>query len=174
MAPIPRWRSGWDDLVPLGILAAPMLVWALQAGPGTLGETILVVSAVVLALAMKHLLSPTLEDFALLPPVIALLVELTSLTVTVDRLFLAAVAGIGLLLWAGAEPKSGIAIGRQLEPAVVPALAVGVAVAVMLFLPGGSGGQVGLAALVLVAVLGLSAWVYVRSAAEVAAPQPTP
>jgi hypothetical protein len=170
----PRWRSGWDDLVPLAILAAPMLAWAFLGGADRAAELTLVVAAVAVATVLKHILREGLADLALVPPVIALLFELYPLGLTVERLFLAAAAGIGLLLWAGAEPMSGIPVGRQLEPAVVPALAVGVAVAVMLFLPNGSGGQVGLAALVLVAVLGLSAWLYVRSAIEAATPQPTP
>jgi hypothetical protein len=87
---------------------------------------------------------------------------------------LAPVIGIGMLLWVGVEPASGVTRVHALEPAVVPALAAGLAVVVFLFLPGGSGGQVGLAALALVAVLGLSAWLYLRSAAETSIPSRHP
>jgi hypothetical protein len=168
-----RWKPGWDDLVPLGVVAVPMVVWALLAGPRTSADVALVVVAIGVGLAMKHLLPSSIEDLALVPPIIALLVELSNLALSVDSLVLAAVAGVGLLVWAGAEPKSGLTWRQQFEPATIPALAVGVAVAVMLFLPTGTGGQVGLAALVLVAVLGLAAWLYLRSAAEVSDARPT-
>jgi len=167
------WRKGWDDIVPLMVLATPMILWALLAGARTFAEVILVVAAVAVGLVLKHLLSTNFEDLAFVPLVLVLLVELSTVRLTVDGLLLAAVAGVGLLLWAGAEPTSGVTLGQQLEPAVVPTLAVGVAVVVMLFLPGGSGGQVGFAALVLVGVLALSAWLYLRSAAEVTDAQPT-
>jgi hypothetical protein len=105
--------------------------------------------------------------------VLILLIEFSTVRLTVDGIFLAALAGVGLLVWAGAEATSGVSLVQLLEPAIIPALAVGVAVAVMLFLPRGSGGQVGIAALILVAVLGLSAWLYLRSAAEVTDAQST-
>ena len=173
MATHRRWRPGWDDLVPLGVLAAPMMAWALLAGARAPADVALVAVAVAVALALKHLLPSGQDDLALGPPVVALLVELSTLSLTVGSLILAAVAGVGLLLWAGTEPETGLTVRQQLEPATIPALAVGVAVAVTLFLPKGTGGQVGLAALVLVAVLGGAAWVYLRSAAEAVDASPT-
>jgi hypothetical protein len=167
------WREGWDDLIPLGIWALPMFAFALLAGSRTAPELILVVAAIGIGLALKHVLPSNGEDLAFLPPVVALLVELSTTHLTVDGILLAAAAGVGLLVWAGAEPNSGVTSVQLLEPAVIPALAVGVAIAVMLFLPRGSGGQVGVAAFVLVAVLGLSAWLYLRSAVEVTESQPT-
>ncbi|MGA7861094.1 MAG: hypothetical protein WCB19_04485 [Thermoplasmata archaeon] len=168
-----RWKKGWDDIVPLMVLATPMILRTFLPGARTFAEVILVVAAVAVGLVLRHLLPTSFEDLALVPPALILLVELSTVPLTVDSLLLAAMAGVGLLLWAGAEPTSGVTLGQRLEPAVVPTLAVGVAVVVMLFLPGGSGGQVGFAALVLVAVLALSAWLYVRSAAEVTDAHPT-
>jgi hypothetical protein len=169
----PAWRKGWDDLVPLGVWATPMVVWALLAGSRTVAEVLLVAVAMALGFALKRLLPTGLEDLALVPPVLVLLVELSTIVLTVDGLLLAALTGVGLLVWAGAEPASGVTLGQQFEPALVPALAVGVAIVVMQFLPGISSGQVGEAALVLVVVLGLSAWLYLRSATEVLEAQPT-
>ncbi|MGC2290166.1 MAG: hypothetical protein WA688_09985 [Thermoplasmata archaeon] len=171
---LPRWKPGWGEVGPLLVWATPMFLWAVLAGTRTSTEVILVAVAVGVGLGLKHLLPANLEDLALLPPIVALLVELSTVPLTVDSVLLAAVAGVGLLLWAGAAPASGVTLVQQFEPAMVPALAVGVAVVVLFFLPGGSGGQVGLAALLLVAALGLSAWLYLRSASEVAAPQPSP
>jgi hypothetical protein len=173
MAARRRWREGWDDLVPLGIWALPLLGWAFLAGSRIPVELILVVAAIGVGFALKHLLTSSLEDLALLAPVLVLLVEFSTVRLTVDGILLAAVSGVGLLVWAGADPTSGVTLVQLLEPAVIPALAVGVAVVVMLFLPRGSGGQVGIAALILVAVLGLSAWLYLRSAAEVTDVQST-
>ena len=170
-----RWRSGRDDLGPFVVLAVPMLLWAILAGPRGFAVLVGVVVSLGLALATKHLLPPGgTEDLSLAPPVVALLVELTILPLTVGALLLAAAAGVGLLLWVGTDPASGVPWGATVEPALVPALAVAVAVAVMLFLPGGTGGQVGIAALVLVGVLGLSAWLYLQSAAEVNLRRATP
>ena len=169
----PRWRRGTDDLVPLVVMAVPMLWWSLSGGPGHVGEVIVVFAAVGLAVVLKRVAPTPWEDLALAPPVVALLVEVSSLSLTAASLLFAAVAGVGLLLWAGTSPTSGVTVGQQLEPALVPALAVAVAAAVLFFLPGGTGGQVGLAALVLVGVLGLSAWLYLRSAAEAVAAQST-
>lgn len=169
----PRWRKGWDDVVPLLLLAAPMLGWSLLATTRASGELVVVIVGLLLGLALRHLLPAPLENLALIPPVAALLVELATLAPTAEGLLLAAGAGVGLLLWAGTEPTSGLSLRRRLEPAVVPALAVGVALGVMFFLPQGSGGQVGLAALALVAVVGLAGWLYLQSAGEAAAPLPT-
>lgn len=174
MAKLARWRSGWDDLVPLAVLAAPMVLLGLLAGRGATIELLVVVIAVGSGLAVKHLVPLRLEDLSVMPPLLALLVELTTVPLTVESLVLAAVTGVGLLLWTGAEPMMHVALAPRLEPALVPALATGVAVAVMLFLPGGSAGQVGVAALVLVAVLGLAAWLYLRSAAEASLTESTP
>jgi hypothetical protein len=168
-----QWREGWDDLVPLSIWALPMLGWALLAGPRAPVELFLVIVAIGIGFALKHLLPSNWEDLALVAPVLILLIEFSTVRLTVDGIFLAALAGVGLLVWAGAEATSGVSLVQLLEPAIIPALAVGVAVAVMLFLPRGSGGQVGIAALILVAVLGLSAWLYLRSAAEVTDAQST-
>ena len=168
-----RWTRGYQDLVPLAVLAAPMVVWSLLAGAHGLSSLTVVVVALGLGLVLKHLSPPGWEDLALAPPLVALLVELSSLPLTVDGLLLAAGAGLALLVWAGSGPTTGVTLGQQFEPALVPALAVAVAVAVLFFLPGGTGGQVGLAALVLVGVLGLSAWLYLRSASEVVASRPT-
>ena len=168
-----HWRKGWDDIVPLGVWAIPMVLEAFLAGVGTFSEAVLVVTVVGVSLGLKHLLSAPYDDLTIVPPAIALLVELSTVPVSAGSLLLVVVAGVGLLLWFGSEPTSGLPLGRRLEPAVVPALAVGVAFAVMLFLPAGTGGQVGLAALALVAVMGLVAWLYLRSAAEVALPEPT-
>lgn len=173
MSSLPRWRTGWDDLVPLGVLAASMLLTASLAGARYSALVVLVIAAVAGGLLLKHFLPETLEDVAVVPPVVVLLVELSIVTLSVEGLFLAAVAGVGLLLWTGTEPSSGIPWAQRLEPAIVPALAVGVALVVMLFLPVGSGGQVGLAALVLVAVLGWAAWLYLRSGVEAAVSSPT-
>jgi hypothetical protein len=163
----PRWRRGTNDVLPLGIFATPALIWALFAGSRAFLELALVVAAVATGLALKHLLPTEFDDVAILPPTLALLLELGTIPLTVIGIFLAATAGVGLLLWAGAEPDSGLSVRQQLEPSIVPALGAGVAGAVLFFLPRGSGGQVGVAALILVVVLGLSAWLYLRSAAEV-------
>jgi hypothetical protein len=168
-----RWKPGWDDIVPFVALAAPMLLETFLAGSRTRDELILVTGALVIGFALKRWLPATLEPLVLIAPVIALLVEIAALRLTVVGLLLAAAAGAGLLLWAGAEPTSGVSLTQYLEPALVPALAVSLAVVVMLFLPAVSGGQVGLAVLVLVAVLGLSAWLYLRSAAEASDAVPT-
>jgi hypothetical protein len=174
MAEPVRWRPGWDDLVPLAVLAAPMVLLALLVGPRFAVDFLVVVLAVGSGVAVKHLAPPNLVDLSALPLFLALLLELTTVPLTVQSLVLAAMAGVGLLLWTGAEPTMHVALGPRLEPALVPALATGVAVAVMLFLPGGSTGQVGVAALVLVAVLGLAAWLYLRSTLEAAATESTP
>jgi hypothetical protein len=168
-----RWRKGWDDLVPLAVWTAPLLVEAFLPGARGSSAVVLVVAAVAVGLGLKHLLPAPYEDLTVLPPALALLIELSTVTVSLESLLLSAVAGVGLLLWLGAEPTSGVSLRRLLEPAVVPALAVGLALAVMLFLPVGTGAQVGLAALALVVVLGLVAWLYLRSVDETALPQPT-
>jgi hypothetical protein len=174
MMPDPPQRGkGWNDIVPLAILAVPMLLGALGAGPRAMAEVVLVVVTIGVGWSFKHLLPRAFEDLAIVPPAAVLLVELSTVPLSVGVLFLAAVAGVGLLLWAGAEPGSGVSLAGQLEPAVIPGLAVGVALAVMLFLPSGTGGQVGIAALVLAGVLGLVAWLYLRSAMETAGPQST-
>ncbi|MCI4347623.1 MAG: hypothetical protein L3J97_03265 [Thermoplasmata archaeon] len=168
-----RWESGRDDLVPFLVLSLPMVVWALVAAGRSPADLAIVVGALGLGLALKRLLPSPLQELAVVPPVLALLVEVSAFALTIDGLLLASLAGVGLLLWAGSEPRTGVTLSQQLEPALVPALAVGIAVAVLFFLPGGSGGQVGLAALVLVGVLTLSAWLYLRSAEEVRASSPT-
>jgi hypothetical protein len=168
-----RWRKGWDDVVPLAVWASPMLVQGFLPGARTSSVVLLVVAAAAVGLGLKHLLPAPYEDVAVIPPAVALLVEISTIAVSVEGLLLSAVAGVGLLVWIGAEPTSGVSVRRLLEPAVVPALAVGVALAVMLFLPVGTGAQVGLAALALVAVLGLVAWLYLRSVDETALPGPT-
>ncbi|MCI4352237.1 MAG: hypothetical protein L3K14_02475 [Thermoplasmata archaeon] len=168
-----RWAAGRDDLVPFLVMAVPMVVWALVAADRSPAELALVVAAVGLGLTLKRLLPLPLEDLAVVPPVVTLLVEASAFALTIDGLLLASLAGVGLLLWVGSEPRAGVTLSQQLEPALVPALAVGVAVAVLFFLPGDSGGQVGLAALVLVGVLALSAWLYLRSADELRAASPT-
>ena len=173
MGPAPRWRRGWDDLLPLGVLATPLLLAALLAGARVIGLLVLAIAALAVGLLLKHLLPDTLQDVAVVPPVIALLGELSVVPLSEGTLFLAGTAGVGLLLWTGTGPVSGVPWVHRLEPVVVPALAVGLALAVMLFLPIGSGGQVGLAALVLVVVLGWAAWLYLRSGAEAAVPSPT-
>jgi hypothetical protein len=169
-----HWKLGWDDIVPLIVVATPMVGWALLAGSHGIAELVVVGVALGIGLALKHLVPEDFEDLALLPVVVALLVEVSTRPLTVASLVLAAVAGVGLLLWAGAEPDSGVRPVQQLEPALIPALAVAVAVAVTFFLPGGTGGQVGLAALVLVVVLALSAWLYLQSAVETRADRSTP
>ncbi|MFZ0831456.1 MAG: hypothetical protein WCB18_02770 [Thermoplasmata archaeon] len=174
MARARRWRRGWSDIGPLALIAAPMLLWTFLGNLRGGAELVVVVGAVGVALSLKHLLPIAFEELALLPIVVALLVEVSTLPLNVVTLILAAASGVGLLLWAGADPDSDVTLAQQLEPALVPALAVAVAVAVTFFLPGGTGGQVGLAALVLVVVLALSAWLYVQSAAEVGVDRPTP
>jgi hypothetical protein len=168
-----RWRKGWDDVVPLAVWASPMLVEAFLPGARTSSALLLVVSAVAIGLVLKHLLPAPYEDLAAVPPAVALLVEISTLTVSVEGLLLSAVAGVGLLVWIGAEPTSGVSVKRLLEPAIVPALAAGLALVVMLFLPVSTGAQVGWAALALAAVLGLGAWLYLRSVDETALPEPT-
>jgi hypothetical protein len=173
MAATIRWRKGWDDAVPLAVLAIPMALGAFLAGPRTSYELVLVVAAVVAGLLLKHLLPEPIEDLSIVPAVIALLVELSTVPLSVELLLLAAASGVGLLLWAGTAPTTDVALSQRLEPALVPALAVGLALVVMFFLPVGTGAQVGLAALALVAVLGLVAWLYLRSADEASVPEPT-
>lgn len=168
-----RWVRGWDDVVPLAFLATPMLLWAISAGPGGASLLIAAVASLASALVLKHLTPPSLRDLSLAPPAIGLLLELAFLPLTVYALLGAAAAGVGLLLWAGAEPVSRLRLRTWLEPAVVPALATGLAVGVTLFLPRGTGGQVGIAALILVAVLGLTPWIYLRTASEAEAEVPT-
>jgi hypothetical protein len=168
-----RGGSSWDDVVCLAILATPMFLGAFLAGARTSFELVLVTVAVVVGLVLKHMLPVTVEDVAVVPPAIALLLELSTVPLSLAVVVLGAFAGVGLLLWVGAEPARDVTLGQQLEPAIVPALAAGLAIGVMLFLPVGTGGQVGLAALALVAVLGLVAWLYLRSAAEAALPEPT-
>ena len=169
-----RWKPGWDDVVPLAVLATPMIGWTLLAGAHGVLELLVVLAALGSGFSLKHLVPVGLEDIALLPVILALLVEVSTLTLTVVSLVLAAAIGVGLLLWAGTDPDSGVKVSQQLEPAVIPSLSVAVALAVSFFLPGGTGGQVGLAALVLVAVLGLSAWLYLQRAAETTTDQATP
>lgn len=166
MSAIIRWRRGWDDLVPLAMWGAPMLTDSWLAGTRTSESALLVVVAVAAGLGLKHLLPAPYEELAVLPPALSLLLELSIVPPSVASLVLSAVAGVGLLLWIGTVPSSGVSLRRRLEPAAVPALAVGLALVVMLFLPIGTGGQVGYAALALAAVLGLVVWLYLRSADE--------
>jgi hypothetical protein len=172
-ADVPRWRKGRVDLVPLAIMAAPMFLGALGTGSRAGAETALVAVAIAVGWSLKHWLPPEFEDAAVVPPAAALLIVLSTAPGSVELLFLAAVAGVGFLLWMGVEPGSGVSLGDLVEPVAIPALAVGVALAVMLFLPIGTGDQVGLAALALVGVLGLVAWLYLRSPVEAAGPEPT-
>lgn len=168
-----RWDRGREDLVPLLLLALPMAVWALLGGSRTPLEEGGVATALAIGYLLKHALPLRWADLAVLAPVAGLAVELSTLPVASATFLLAPLAGIGLLVWTGADPAGGATVRQQVEPALVPALAVGVAVAVMQFLPGSSGGQVGLAAVALVAVLGLAAWLYARSAAESTDARPT-
>lgn len=161
-----RWRPGWNDLSALVSVAVPLAAWAILNGGHTLPELGVVGAALGIAVALRHLLRAGWEELAVVPPVAAALVELTSQPYTLTSLLLAPAVGVGLLLWMGADPQNPTPLLLRFEPALVPALAAGVALAVMLFLPGGSGGQVGLAALALGIVLGLSAWLYLRSAVE--------
>ena len=104
----------------------------------------------------------------------ALIVALGTIAPSVGTVVLAGAAGTVLLLWIGAEPGSRVPLRAQLEPALVPGLGVAVAIAVLFFLPSGTGGQEGLAALAVVLAFGLAAWLYLRSAAETVEPSPSP
>ena len=169
----PHWTPGSDDFVSFIVMATPMLAWILLAGSRGVAELLVVLAGVGGGFLLKHLVRVGMEEIALLPAAVALLIEACTIPLTVDGVVLAAAAGIGLLVWAGSEPASGSPWRQQLEPALVPALGVAVALAVMFFLPSGTGGQVGLAALVLVGALALSAWLYLQSAAEIEVSQPT-
>jgi hypothetical protein len=161
-----RWRSGWDDVVPMVIWAAPLLAWGLFGGGQAALEVSVGVAAIAGGFALKHLLAARREDLAALPPVVAALTGLAVVPYSLASVLLGPVVGIGILLWVGVEPASDVPLAQRLEPATVPALAASLAVGVFLFLPGGTGGQVGLAALALSAVLALTAWIYLRSVGE--------
>jgi hypothetical protein len=169
----PRWRSGTEDIVPLVAWGVPMFIWSLLTDGGGLVDPTVVAAAFGGGLLLKHLLPDRWIDVALLAPVAALLFEAATLSVTIAGLLLAAAASVGLLVWAGVEPGTGLPVARQFEPALIPALALSVAIAVMFFLPSGSGGQVGLAALALLGVLALVAWLYLRAAEDAGLSEPT-
>ncbi len=168
------WVCSVDD-----IAAAVFLVGVLALGTpldrlGLPLTLVLVMAGAGSGFLLRRLLPPTFDDLALVPPVLVVLVEVLTTPLSVAAVVLAAAMGVALLLWAGAEPRSGVSIRQQFEPALVPALGVALAVAVLFFLPKGTGGQEGLAALTVAAALGLAAWLYLRGAADVLNPEPTP
>ncbi len=168
-----RWSPGWNDLAATVFLLGTM---ALGTPLDTLGvprAALLVLVGVGGGLVLRHLLPADLAELAVVPPALAVLAEVATTPLSVAAVAVAAAIGVALLVWVGAEPNAGVPLRQQFEPALIPALGAALALAVLFFLPKGTGGQEGLAGLAVAVALGLAAWVYLQSAAEAVAAEPT-
>ncbi len=150
--PIAFWAltSGWPLAVGLAVLGAPLVAAGVLLGSGR----------------------EALADASPVPPLAGLLLLSTQVPATFGNLLLAAVGGLGLLLWLGASRPTGMALRPVLAGLWLPTLAVAVALVLPTVLPAGVANGFGVAAALLAVALGLAVWLL--ESGRSAEPEPAP
>jgi hypothetical protein len=161
-----RDAPAWPRLlVAVAPTAAALVVLAL------LGSAALVPSMVAIALgaAAAVLLRRFVPVYGPLLAALPLMAVLGLLAATVDygaaTEAVAGLAGLGILAWIGLSDAATVRRGGLLDGVLVPALGLGIALSVSLLLPVARQ-SVGVAAILLVATLGLLAWAVLSTAPE--------
>ena len=155
-----RSGSGVADLLPLAFVGVAFFALAALSTASAVASGAVGLIAMAAATGLKRSARPGLRWVAVAPLLAALgWASMLAAPGPVAGLW-AAVAGIALLAWIGVDPRPERASARPGFGLLIPAVGVGIALAVAFVLPYGSGEQVGVAGGLVAAALALSGWLY--------------